>query len=169
MVAEDFELPSAEQREYLIAGLARLVELRGIEPLVAAPLLLPDSRFFPDRVEQRGRGVATLLRRLAAYADLGSYGISVEVDQGLVGVLDEQGREARLDHAAAWFYDIRGGMLCFGVDEDELRDSEALIGTLGHETSAHGVAPGIYDLGFTMVGTGHGALANRGSLRYQVQ
>lgn len=133
MILEEFALPEGEEAEYLLAGLARLIELRGLAPFVSAPILLPEPRFFPDRVGTRANGAATLLRRLLAYAGLEPRGVDVEIfgeeNSGLVQ------KQAQDRHAAAWFIDIAEGVYRFGIRESELRDERALIGILGHEVA----------------------------------
>jgi hypothetical protein len=84
MSSEFFELPQSEEAEYLLAGLARLIQLRGVEPFVAAPLLLPDPRFFPDPVKVRKRKVAVLLQRLLAYAELSPKRVDMDEARQLV-------------------------------------------------------------------------------------
>lgn len=134
MLLEDFALPEGEEADYLIQGLARLIELRGVEPFVAAPLLIAEPRYFPETIAPRAQGVATLLRRLLAYAGLSPTCIDVEI-------YDEQSNPLVVDEAephsgaAAWFMGIADGVYRFGVRESELRDEHSLIGTLGHEVA----------------------------------
>jgi len=134
VILDEFALPEGDEAEYLLGGLARLIELRGLSAFVSAPILLPEARFFPDRVGSRAEGAATLLRRLLAYAGLEPRGLEVEIfgeaDPGLV-------RKTRDDqrHAAAWFIGVAEGVYRFGVREGELRDERALIGVLGHEVA----------------------------------
>jgi hypothetical protein len=139
-----FSLPEAKEGEYLLAGLARLVALRGPETLVAGALLLPEPRYFPDPVETRAQGAATLLRRLLAYAGLGALGIDIEIGPRRARhvVVDEhefqrekQENPSSLNHAAGWFLGIEAGVCYFGLSDSTLRDEEVLIGTLGHEVA----------------------------------
>lgn len=134
MIVDEFALPTGARADQLLHGLGRLIRLRGIETFVAAPLLLAEPRYFPDRVEPRARGVAVLLRRLLAYAGLKPERLDIEIyraaDRDPQVTLDRPGRQA-----AAWFMDIADGVYRFGVRESELRDEQALIGTLGHEVA----------------------------------
>jgi hypothetical protein len=93
MSSEFFELPQSEEAEYLLAGLARLIQLRGVEPFVAAPLLLPDPRFFPDPVKVRKRKVAVLLQRLLAYAELSPKRVDIEIVDSPTAILYLIGRK----------------------------------------------------------------------------
>lgn len=134
MIVDEFQLPSGGPASYLLHGLARLIQLRGAETFVAAPLVLAEARYFPDRVERRARGVAVLLRRLLAYAGLEPKRLDIEIygsaERDPHVKLDEHGTQA-----AAWFMDIAEGVYRFGVCETELGDEQALIGTLGHEVA----------------------------------
>ncbi|HET7539112.1 MAG TPA: hypothetical protein VFK05_04550 [Polyangiaceae bacterium] len=133
MITEDFALPTGDEAERLLAGLAHLIRLRGPETFLAAPLLLAEPQYFPDQVGPRAEGVATLLRRLLAYAGLAPKRLIIEIyasSQADPHVVHKGGKEA-----AAWFMDIADGVYRFGVKETELRDEQALIGTLGHEVA----------------------------------
>jgi hypothetical protein len=134
VLLEDFALPDGAEADYLIQGLARLIELQGAEAFVAAPLLLADPRYFPEVITSRAEGVATLLRRLLAYAGLSPTRIDVEIydEHRSALIVDEAEPHAG---AAAWFMGIADGVYRFGVRESELRDEHALIGTLGHEVA----------------------------------
>lgn len=79
MITEDFALPTGGEAQHLLAGLARLIQLRGPETFVAAPLLLAEPQYFPDKVPPRAKGVAVLLRRLLAYAELEPRRLSIEI------------------------------------------------------------------------------------------
>lgn len=134
MLLEDFALPEGAEADYLIQGLARLIALRGAGPFVAAPLLRAEPHYFPETIAPRAEGVATLLRRLLAYAGLSPICIDVEIydEQRNALVVDEVDPHAG---AAAWFMGIANGVYRFGVRENELRDEQSLIGTLGHEVA----------------------------------
>jgi hypothetical protein len=134
VLLEDFALPDGAEADYLIQGLARLIELQGAEPFVAAPLLLAEPRYFPEAIASRAEGVATLLRRLLAYAGLSPTRIDVEIYDEARSALIVDDAEPHAG-AAAWFMGIADGVYRFGVRESELRDEQALIGTLGHEVA----------------------------------
>jgi hypothetical protein len=134
VIVDDFALPSGEEADRLLQGLGRLIQLRGAETFLSAPLLLAEPQFFPDAVAPRARGVAVLLRRLLAYAGLEAQRLEIEIYGDATRdphvVLDQQA-----ESAAAWFMDIAEGVYRFGVRETELRDEQALVGTLGHEVA----------------------------------
>jgi hypothetical protein len=136
VLVEDFELPEGPDAEQLIHGLARLIELRGAEPFLSAPLLLADPRYFPETIAPRAEGVATVLRRLLAYAGLSPTRIDVEIydERRSHLIVDDQDPHSHAG-AAAWFMDIDDGVYRFGVRESELRDEHSLMGTLGHEVA----------------------------------
>jgi len=79
VITEDFALPTGDEAERLLGGLARLIRLRGVETFVAAPLLLAEPRYFPEKVAPRAQGVAILLRRLLAYAGLEPKRVLIEI------------------------------------------------------------------------------------------
>ena len=135
MAVEDFAVPEGEEAEYLLLGLARLVELRGVETFVAAPLLLPEPRFFPDAVTSRAEGVSVLLRRLLAYAGLHARRLDVEIYGGEHAIAVAITKPGHTKDAAAWFMDVADGVYHFGVRDNVLADERGLIGTLGHEVA----------------------------------
>jgi hypothetical protein len=53
-------LPEEHERQAVLAGLEKLIEARGFETFVGAPLIEPDARFFPDPWEPSERGVRAL-------------------------------------------------------------------------------------------------------------
>jgi hypothetical protein len=137
LLAEVFAIPEYEERDYLIAGLARLVQQRGPEQLLQAPLLLAEPQFWPDKVETRGQAAAVLLRRLLSYAGMGDLGVEIEIGGARPQLVVDDGAEHEdpLHHAAGWFLGIEGGVCRFGVSDASLRDKQMLIGTLGHEVA----------------------------------
>jgi hypothetical protein len=130
------ELPDEERRTWLLDGLARLIQLRGYEQLVLAPLLIPSNDYFPDAWESSPNGVQTLLRRLLVYAGLEGLRVKLHVyREANAEVFDTHGVGQRGAGAAAWFAGIEDDICTFGVDARELRDVESLIGTLCHEVA----------------------------------
>ncbi len=176
MALEEFALPDGEEADYLLAGLARLIALRGAETFLAAPIVLQETKFFPDRLEARAQGVSVLLRRLLAYAELEPRRLDVEIfAQGrtpAVTITSHQG-----GNVLAWFLDISQGVYRFGVRDSELNDVRSLVGTLGHEVAhayrAHhelqvrdrGVEEQLTDL--TTVYLGFGALTLESSYQFK--
>lgn len=75
-----------ELREWLLDELADLVEVRGIDPLVNAPLVQPTPDFFPDPWKGNVASVRRLLRRLLRYT-------RIEVDHVEVVVYDPEADE----------------------------------------------------------------------------
>jgi hypothetical protein len=137
VLLEELELPGEEEAGYLLGGLANLIRQRGVETFLAAPILLAEPRFFPDPMEERAGGVAVLLRRLLAYAGLEPTRLDIEIypDEDSGPVVREVTEDDPHREAAAWFLDNADGVYRFGVRESELRDEQALIGTLGHEVA----------------------------------
>src|SRR6478736_4348130 len=133
VITEDFALPIGDEAERLLAGLARLIRLRGVETFVAAPLLLAEPRYFSEQVAPRAQGVVTLLRRLLAYVGLEPKRLIIEVYAS--SHADPHIVRKDKKEAAAWFMGLADGVYRFGVKESELRDEQALIGTQKHEVA----------------------------------
>lgn len=119
-------LPEEYERRALLEGLAAIIAARGFETFVAAPLLEPDPRFFPDLWESSARGVRSLAVRLLRHAGREDHDASVTLYGEALGVGTHVG-------AAAWFAGIDGKTCIFGVHRDQLRDHDAIVGTLCHE------------------------------------
>ena len=141
-------LPPIEEREWIIDELARLGRQTGWDPLVCAPLLLPEPRYFPDRWTPDADGVWRLARRLQIYAGLERLGASIEVFEQLqelapAGVL----HQGAVHHqgAAALFAGIRDGVCLFGIELGRLEDGPGVTAAMAHEVAHafrahHGIA-----------------------------
>ncbi|MBL8684592.1 MAG: hypothetical protein JNK05_35785 [Myxococcales bacterium] len=72
-------LPSPSQREWVLDQLAAICKRRGVEPILAWPLILPTVDYFPAPiVVSSDRALARILRRLLWYAGLDE--LRVELD-----------------------------------------------------------------------------------------
>lgn len=131
---EEFALPEGDEADYLLAGLARLIELRGVNTFLTAPIVLQEARYFPDAVETRAEAVSVLLRRLLAYSGLVPQALTVEIfapdQEPAVAATPHQGA-----HVQAWFMDVAEGVYRFGVRDNALSDERGLVGTLSHEVA----------------------------------
>lgn len=131
------ELPKPLEREWLWAALQTLIDARGEEPFLRAPIVLPDDKFFPDRWSPDERGVAGLAERLLGYAGLDHLEVNVQLftEATEVREVGMDGRAAATSHAgaAAWFAGIRGGTCLFGAESDQLDDPVGLVGAMAHE------------------------------------
>jgi hypothetical protein len=136
-VAEvDTELPDEPARARLLAGLARVNAKCGWERLVSTPLLLPEPRFFPDRWEPNVRGARRLLARLMIYAGLDHLDLVVTpFTEATWQEFDASGFGHAGPGAAAWFGGTDHGVCRFGVNVNELRNEDELVGTLCHEVA----------------------------------
>jgi len=133
-IADEWVLPRPADRDWLNAGLARVLGQIGIEAFLRAPILTPEARWFPDEVPSGAAGLRVGLRRLMTYAGLGEARVVVSIGKGKrATMLDQRGMPAAAEGAAAWFSGWEGESCRFGVDEDELDDPEGLMGTLAHE------------------------------------
>jgi hypothetical protein len=121
-------LPGQHEQKALLDGLAAIIEARGFETFVSAPLLEPHPRFFPDPWEPSARGVRALAIRLLHYADGGHLDAKVTLYQTSLGQEVHEG-------AVAWFAGIHDNACLFGVDTSQLREHDAVVGTLCHEVA----------------------------------
>lgn len=130
-------LPAPLEREWLWAALHALLERRGEDTFLDAPLLLPNDRFFPDRWTADEAGIRALAERLLDYAGLGHLGVAVEmfVNETEVEEVGLDGRAAKWSHAgaAAWFAGISAGTCRFGADSGKLDDPLGLVAAMAHE------------------------------------
>jgi hypothetical protein len=130
-------LPAPLEREWLWAALQTLIDKRGEQTFLTAPIVLPNDRWFPDRWTPDEAGVAALAKRLLGYAGLEHLGVEVEVftEPTEVREVGLDGRAAATSHAgaAAWFAGIRGGTCLFGAEADQLEDALGLVGSMAHE------------------------------------
>jgi hypothetical protein len=62
--------PAANERDWLLRQLRGLIERGGAEPFVAAPLVVADSTYLPDRWTPDADGVLRLVRRLVDHVGL---------------------------------------------------------------------------------------------------
>lgn len=130
-------LPEGDEREHLIAELAKLVATAGSEQFLTAPILEPSDRSFPDPWTADEAGVKRLLQRLLGYAGLEHLTLTIEIDRfsQATGKVLMDGTAGGHEGTAAWFAGIRDGVCAFGVDTRGLEDPVGLIGTLAHEVA----------------------------------
>lgn len=119
----DLLLPPAGDQAWLVAALAELVRSGGAGPLVTAPLLEADARFFPDRWRGGPASLRRLLRRLCHYA--GVDGPTVEVE--CYDAKDERPRVGRPAGNLAgvsdlWLVEARADRLRFAAESAILAD-----------------------------------------------
>ncbi|MEO7091598.1 MAG: hypothetical protein ABI175_00015, partial [Polyangiales bacterium] len=130
-------LPAPLEREWLWAALQTLIDARGEEQFLTAPILLPTDEHFPDRWTPDEQGVARLAKRLLAHVGLGQLGVDVRVftDPTEVREVGLDGKAASTSHvgAAAWFAGIHGGVCEFGAESDQLEDPVGIVGAMAHE------------------------------------
>jgi hypothetical protein len=123
-------LPDASEREELLTRLGRVLASAGWEHFVSAPILLPDSKFFPDRWTMDAAGVHRLTKRLLRYAGLGELDVDV--------VAYEEDAPPETGHhtgIAGWFAGIVDGRCRFGFDERHVEDDDAIVGVMCHEVA----------------------------------
>jgi hypothetical protein len=121
-------LPGEREQGAVVDNLAAIIDAQGFETFVAAPLVEPDARFFPDPWEPSARGVRALALRLLRYAG----GDHRDARVTLYG--ESRGCNAH-EGAVAWFSGIKDGTCVFGVHMSQLREHDAIVGTLCHEVA----------------------------------
>jgi hypothetical protein len=174
------EILTAAEREWLLDALRELIAAGGMETFLAAPILEPTPRDFPDVFEPNAQGVSVLLRRVLTHAHLD---LEVELDTfsrpEVVREIDDRGRAKAWGHegTAAWFAGIHDGRCHFGIAEEGIDDPTGLVATLCHEVAhawraAHELA--VEDLAveerltdLTTVYLGFGLLTTNGAYRYR--
>ena len=113
-----------------------LIARVGPEPLFAAPLVTPEDAWFPDRWSPDLECVRRILLRMAEV--VGLQDLDVEVAGFPEETADTQMPVSLLERrsesgAAGLFYGIHDGCAWFGVEEQQLRTPQRLIGVLAHE------------------------------------
>jgi hypothetical protein len=130
-------LPDEAERAQLVEQLAELLRTAGSQSFLAGPFIEPSDRWFPDRWTPDEAGIRALIRRLLGYANLGELSLTLELDRfsDAHGEVLSDGRAGGHSGTAAWFAGIHDGVCSFGVDTNQLRDPEGLVGTLAHEVA----------------------------------
>jgi hypothetical protein len=137
MLPSMLELPPPAERDWIIEELGELARRTGWEPLVCAPLLLPEPRFFPDRWSPDADGVCCLARRLQRYAGLDDLGVDIEWMERH-GEPPRRGvapSSVRHEGAAVYFAGIVDDVCVFEVDVEQLQDGLGVTAALAHEVA----------------------------------
>ncbi|MFA5073895.1 MAG: hypothetical protein WC539_08385, partial [Nitrospirota bacterium] len=133
------DLLEIEDQDWLINALTDLVRAKGEERFLSAPLLEPNSQFFPDEWEPSIRGVELLARRVLFYAGLEHLQphVSTFSQTNKMYEMNEFGGAKSWGHegAAAYFTGIDGRRCCIAVAEERINEPEVLIATLCHEVA----------------------------------
>lgn len=129
-------LPPDEDQAAIGQVLSSLSEAIGPQWLLDAPILLPRPEDFPDEWRPDVHGAEALLERLLELAGLGEHPFTI------VSFRRERpptlGAWHRTHDAgtAAWFAGKDdSGRLVFGLDLEQLRDAESLVGVWAHEVA----------------------------------
>ncbi|KIG15789.1 hypothetical protein DB30_05207 [Enhygromyxa salina] len=162
------------ERDWLIARYAELIDAAGWRPFVRSPLLLPNQDCFPDAWKPSARGVRRLALRLLAYAGLEQLDVSVEVFDGDRPSTHHAGGD---EHVSAWFAGIERGVCLFGCAREQLDDAIGVVGAMAHEVAHafrrfhqlevddHDLEERLTDL--TTVALGFGVLTTNAALRHR--
>ncbi len=135
-VAFTLELPPQARRDWLLAGLVRVIARTGFETFVGSPIVLPSGDYFPAPWDGSLSAAGSMLCRLMRYAGLDGLGVRLtgfrNFNPDLGGGALVQGTGS---HAAAWFAGIERGVARFGVDVRNLGDGPKLVAALAHEVA----------------------------------
>src|SRR5450432_592905 len=117
-------LPTVAERAALAADLAALIAKADCDVFVAAPLVEPNDRYFPDPWQRDSEGVARLARRVFAYAGLEA--VEIEV---VPGTSDNK------HTVGMWLIDATAERLQVAADRERMDDPLALIATLARHAA----------------------------------
>ena len=112
-------LPTVAERIALVADTATLIERAGIEPYVAAVLVEPTDRFFPDPWHADVESLRQLARRVFDYVGLTKVTIEVEA-----------ATSERAIAGGIWAIELGANTVRIGADRERLDDPLATIATL---------------------------------------
>ena len=111
-------LPTAEERKFVLEQLAALAKARGFTPIVTAPLVSADARWFPDPWAGGEASMRRLLRRLLRYAGLLDARVDVTIHDEGTGGPATGGTPA----IAVWLDSITDGVMRFSAVGSALRN-----------------------------------------------
>lgn len=156
--------PNADDRAYLLERMGALLANLGWEAYVAAPVLQPTERHFPDAYTPDAHGVRTVARRLMAHAGL--EGVYVGVDAGPRAAGDGNATEC-------WLSAVADDRVALRLESIGPAEEVPLV--LVHEVARARVA--LHDPHFSLddeeevapYALGFGLLAAMGAHRYQAE
>ena len=120
--------PPASPKDALLDELAGLIQRKGFETFVHAPLIEPNSFFFPDPWEASLRGARALTLRVMTYAALQELDALVQTDDG-------RADDFRHADSAIYFTGIEGATCNFGANVDRLGEVDEIVGAMCHEVA----------------------------------
>jgi hypothetical protein len=168
-------LPTLDDQEWLLRELGQLVEARGAEAFVAAPIVLPTPRFFPDPVDSPAAAADRITRRLLQYAGLHEFDVKISLFED--SEIESSGDATRCEGIAGCFLGLADGCCHLGLNADLLPDVEKLAAVMAHEVAHafrahHGLGRADRDeeellTDVTMAYLGFGVLSVNGSYRFR--
>lgn len=131
------KLPINEQaRVWIDEGFVRLSAMLGRERMLQAEVVLPEDRFFPDPFEPSKEGAARMARRVAGYMGVPGDSFVVEVftetahsTRELLPLWQGESRGA----GGLYFHEVEDGKRVIAINEEKLKQPDALAATLAHE------------------------------------
>jgi hypothetical protein len=128
-------LPNPEEQEWLLDGLATLIEKRGYGHFVTMPIVEPTPACFPDRWNFSPSGLDRIVRRLMQYANLADLQPHILT---FVQATQERktGRDPYACHTIAGaFLGIDGKTCSLAFNEQAPADAEYMAGVMAHEVA----------------------------------
>ena len=128
-------LPTPEEQEWLLDGLALLIEKRGHGHFVTMPIVEPTPAYFPDRWNFSPVGLDRVVRRLMQYANL------TDLQPRLLTFVQatqerDTGQGAYACHTVAGaFLGIDGQTCSLAFNEQAPPDAEYMAGVIAHEVA----------------------------------
>ncbi len=171
-------LPADEDRQQLIARMAKLIELHGYLRWVNAPLLLPTELYFPDPWRGGEASVRRVTRRLLRYAELDDQGLEIEVFEEQGGRRDTPtGKPVIRGAAELQVWPRKGGEAPrFGVEASALRNPHFFVASMARavawrwlEVNGHHIDEGAEAQRLVDIAThylGFGVLSTDAALRH---
>src|SRR5688572_1474815 len=159
-------MPTDEEREWIVAETAKLVERAGLERYIAHALVEPNDRWFPDEWHPDHNGVRKLAERVFQHAGLAGVTITT--------LLADEGSDVALDPLA-----IEKDRVELEVDPAHLRDPLTLIAALArlaaivlrlrHELAVDNEAHERELVDLTTIYLGFGIITTNAAYRYRAE
>jgi hypothetical protein len=117
-------VPERDEQKWLMRYMRKLVAKSGADHFIAAPIVEPTRRFFPEGWNGTVYDVHVVTQRLMHFAGLDE----LRVHMTSFG-------KSEYGHTAGWYAGIEDGRCSFGVAIHQMRDPEAAAGVMAHEVA----------------------------------
>jgi hypothetical protein len=127
-------LPSTDEQQWISRHVTALIQSRGANPFLHAPILEPTDEYFPEPWAPNRHGIELLLRRLLIYAGLPQLKPAVQLFEGRHGRPIIEGTH-HWDDTPAWFVGLEGDTCRFELNASQIEAPDTLVGVLCHEVA----------------------------------